>query len=184
MKHLFSWGISLALIVAGCAPHPAAETTYTYPLTSPGAMFAALPPQVQNAVRAEAGSAEITNVIRLDLARGPVYQISFLDPKEYPILYVAQDGSVLDTNLTVAVGAARGPGGTATSTAASGLATRDLPPAVLNAVQESAPLATIAHISKETWGERVVYIISFTDPANHPKIYVASDGTVLKDTHQ
>jgi hypothetical protein len=147
-------------------------------------MFASLPPQVQNAVRAETGSAEITNVMKLDLARGPVYEISFQDPKEYPTIYIAQDGSVLDTNLTVAVGAPVEPASTLTGGGASGLAIQDLPAAVIKTVQERAPLSTVTLISKEAWGGRNVYIISFTDPVNHPKVYIASDGTVLKDTHQ
>src|SRR5215469_10124949 len=120
MKCLFSCGI-FALLVGGCAPRPVAETSYTYPLTSPGAVFASLPPQVQNAARAETGSAEITNVMKLDLPNGLVYQISFQDPKEYPTLYIAQDGSVLDTNLTVAVGAPVEPASTLTGGGASGL---------------------------------------------------------------
>jgi len=67
---------------------------------------------------------------------------------------------------------------------ASGLAVQDLPAAVVKTVEERAALSTVAHITKETWGERSVYILSFTDPVNHPKLYIASDGTVLKDTHQ
>ena len=184
MKKLACWGVPLALLIAGCAAKPPANTTYDYPLASPGAMFSSLPPQVQNAVRAETGSAEITNVTRFDFARGPVYRINFRFPTEYPSLWIAQDGSVLDTNLNVEVGAAQGPGGSLNGGAASGLTPQDLPLAVVNAVQERASGAAIAHISRQTWGEREVYSISFTDPLNHPKLYIASDGTILKDTHQ
>ena len=43
------------------------------------------------------------------------------------------------------------------------------------------PGAAIAHISKETWGDRVVYIFAFTDEAHHPRLYLAADGTVLNE---
>src|SRR5215471_7979834 len=141
MKPLCWWRLSVALLVAGCSAPPPPETSYNSPLASPGAMFGSLPPQVQNTVRAETGSAEITNVTRLDLVRGPVYRIRFRDPIENPPLWVAQDGSVLGTNLNVEVGAAESPAGSSTGGGASGLSPAELPAAVVKTVEEKAPMS-------------------------------------------
>ena len=41
--------------------------------------------------------------------------------------------------------------------------------------------AEIAHINKDTWGDRVIYIVTFKDPSHHPRLHVTADGTVLNE---
>ena len=94
--------IAVAAIVAGCVEEPA---EYSQPLTSPGAEFSTVPPAVQNSVRAQAGAAEIVSVTRHDSAGETVYLFTFKNPELRPPLLVATDGSVLRSDLTVAVGA-------------------------------------------------------------------------------
>jgi hypothetical protein len=173
-----------AVLLCGCAgssPDPLkARTPYVYPLNSPGGKFAGLPPAVQNTVRAQAGS-EVIYDIHKDATSDPVvYEITF-ENKLLPPLLIASDGSVLNPDLTVAVGAAKENIGTLSGGAASGLKPSDLPPNVMKVAQERAPNTEIAFIHKEVSNDREVYSISFKDPARNPSLRIASDGTVLNE---
>jgi hypothetical protein len=168
--------ILLAGLLAGCATKPESrkaelKTPYHRPLTSVGAMFGSLPPAVQSTVLAEAGGGEITDAYRDTSAGRVVYKIFFRDPDLFPPLYVAPDGSVLNYDLTVAVAAHRG----------SLVKTSDLPPKVVKLIEERATLSGISTISKETWGNRTVYVVTFKDPAHYPNLYVAEDGSLVEE---
>lgn len=183
-QSLMACGFCLALgcFFSGCAHDPDFgwhDTPYRNPLVSPGAQFAALPPAVQNAVRAQAGSTEIETIEELDTPSGAFYQVRFRQERLYPPLYIAPDGSVMNPDLTVAVGAAEGPGGVTTGSVTD-LSVSDLPQRVLRVIDEQVPGAQVDTVHKELWGERDIYIISFKDPRAHPRIYVLSDGTVFK----
>lgn len=181
--------LQLALIsalLAGCAheqqvaEHPA---PYQRPLNSPGGKFSGLPPAVQNTIRAETGAAEIEDIVKDTSSRQLFYKVYFVNRKLFPTLYVAPDGSVLNPNLTVAVGAGQDTIGVLTGGAVSGLKPSDLPPNVMKVIQERAPHTEIASIYKETWGDRDVYLVSFKDPIHNPDLYIAADGTILKERH-
>ncbi|PWU09237.1 MAG: hypothetical protein C5B50_27945 [Verrucomicrobia bacterium] len=115
MKAIYCLVATTIFFLTGCASHhharhihrPAPEnrTTYHEPLLSSGATFGALPPTVQNTIRAEVGGAEIDRVIKGIGAGHTVYVIFFQQGLIFPPLYVAPDGSVLNPNLTVAVAA-------------------------------------------------------------------------------
>jgi len=178
--------LMVGFLVAGCVTHPEIksaekDTPYTFPLESPGAQFGALPPAVKNAVRAEAGAAEITEVVQLDHDGVPMYEVHFRNRDLFPPLYVAADGSVLRPDLSLAVGAPVDRFGVSSGGAVSGINFAELPPKVSKVLRERAPGAVMANIAKETWGDRVVYVISFTDPEHHPKLYLAADGTVMNE---
>src|SRR5215831_2710544 len=102
-------GLFIALWAAGCGTSPRrhAVTEYDTPLNSPGAQFAALPAAVQNTIRTEVGAAEIDDIIKDTSSGHPVYKAFFENDEVYPPLYIAPDGSVLNPDLTVAVGAVR-----------------------------------------------------------------------------
>lgn len=180
---LLALGMScLAWLFGGCAHRPDwswQETPHQNPLFSPGAQFAALPPAVQNTVRAQTGAAEIENIEELTTAAGKVYFVSFVRKRILPPLYVAPDGSVMNPDLSVAVGAAEGPAGVSTGSVTN-LRVTDLPARVLQTIQERSPGAEVDTINKEVWGERAIYIITFRNPDAHPKMYVLGDGTVLQ----
>src|SRR5256885_14022022 len=105
--------IVIALLpTAGCVVHSRAPAVaavrhtqgpYQKPQLSPGAQFGALPPDVQNAVRAEAGTAIIDRVIRDRTPLGVVYKIHFQNAEVFPPLYVSPDGDVLNPDYTIAV---------------------------------------------------------------------------------
>lgn len=166
----------------GCAHHhrpapvvqkPPPKTPYAKPLLSPGALFGTLPPAVQNTVRAEVGSTEVRDVVKEDRNGETVYKIHFQVPEIYPPLYIAPDGSVLRSDLSVAV--------KAPEVNRTGLKLTDLPPDTLKVIHDRAPSMEIATIGKELWGDRTVYIVTFKLEDEHPKLYVMSDGTVLNE---
>jgi len=166
--------------LAGCA-RPAAWPTeghaanpqnpYNNPLSTPGARFGSLPQAVQNTVRSEAGTAEVVDA-RKELRDGRLfYKISFRDSRTYPPLFVGPDGSVLNPDLTVAVLAPQEP--------SQDIKLAEIPQAVRKVIQDKRPAAEITLVSQENWGNHTVYIISFKEEAQNPKLHVVADGTVL-----
>jgi hypothetical protein len=174
-SHVFGV-VLVALLVAGCATHNKTqlaehETAYHKPLTSPGAKFGALPAAVQRTVLAEAGAAEVVDAVRDTASGRVVYKIYFRDHDVFPPLFVSPDGSVLNADLTVAVSAIHG----------TRIKLAEVPAAVLKVIPEHAPAGDIAFINTETWGGRVVYVVTFKDEAHNPRLLIASDGTLVEE---
>jgi hypothetical protein len=175
-SHVFG-AVVVALLVAGCATHnktqPAEHrTAYHKPLTSPGAKFGALPPVVQRTVLAEAGAAEMLDAVRDTSSGSVVYRIYFRDQDIYPPLVVAPDGSVLNADLTLAVNAAHG----------TRVKSAEVPASVMKAIPERSPSGEVAYINMETWGGRIVYVVTFKDEAHNPRLLIASDGSIIEET--
>jgi hypothetical protein len=199
MKHNFLLTFAVAGLLVGCVTHheqpvqheeavhhekALAPAVFRKPLLSPGAQFGALPPPVQNTVIAEAGSEVIWDVVKEDHSGQTVYIIYFENQDIYPPLYVGRDGSVLNPDLTVAVHAPEYKAaalGASLGAATASVKLTDLPSKVLDVVHDQASHSEISSIDKATWGNRVVYIITFKDGAHNPKLYVEADGTLLKD---
>jgi hypothetical protein len=174
-SHVFG-AVLVALLAAGCATSDKTQTpehgsAYHKPLMSPGAKFGALPPVVQRTVLAEAGAAEVVNVIRDTSSGHVVYKVYFRDHDVYPPLFVAPDGSVLNANLTVAVAAFNG----------LRIKLGEVPPTVMKVIPERAPAAEIAYVTLETWGGRAVYVVTFKDEAHNPRLLIASDGSIVDE---
>ncbi len=178
------WSI-FALLLIGCASHHDARNGQAYPykapLSSPGQKFSGLPPAVQASVRAQVGGAEIHDIEKLNPSDRTIYRIIFRDAKLFPPLYVKADGSVLYPDMQhVAVGAGRDDIGAMSGGADSGLRLSDLPQKVVSTIQEKAPTAEVAFISKMAFNDRVFYEVSFKDPLRNPKIVVAENGELVK----
>jgi hypothetical protein len=180
----------LLLLAGGCARHtspapvPAATADLSYPyrkpLTSLGSKFGALPQGVQNAVRAEAGLTEITEVTKAATADRVYYRISFRDVANYPPLFVGSDGSVLNPDLTVAVPAPHDLSGGLSGGPPVKVTIKDVPTNVVALIRERAPEAEISSMSKEIWGDHVVYLVSFSDAERYPKLAISTEGIVLQ----
>jgi hypothetical protein len=168
--------VAIVAALSGCADEQ--PVTYQQPLTSPGGVFATLPPAVQNSVRAEAGMAEIASISK-EAAPG-VYEIRFRNAGEFPPLYVASDGSVLTSNLTVAVGASKDTIAASTGSEASGLKMDDLPPNVVLTIRHQAPTAEVDAVSRLVSDNDVFYNVTFKDPANHRKLLIRDDGKLFQ----
>jgi hypothetical protein len=162
--------------VTNAAPAHHVETKYTKPITSLGAKFGWLPPAAQNTVRAEAGSEEVVDVIKEASADKLYYKVVFRDAANFPPLLVTPDGSVLNPDLTVAVAA---PLDSTGSLPLTPVTVQDLPAPVQDVLREKAPGADVSNISKEAWGNHLVYVISFKTETPHPKLYIVADGTTL-----
>jgi len=181
-----------AVAVGGCFSRPKPKIVqaphvvgpYQLPLVSPGAQFGALPPTVQNAVRAQAGTAVIDRVVKDRHPMGTVYKIYFRHSGVFPPLFVTPDGDVLNPDYTIAVPSAKA---TEEAFAAGGagegasVKLMDLPEQVLKIIQEQTPHGEIDSIEKQAWGDRTVYIVNFKGENASPKLYVRSDGIVLKE---
>ena len=173
-------GLVLVVLTSGCQSAHTIASTHYRPLASIGTQFAALPPAVQNAIRAQAGAAEIARIQAHRTASGPIYHIEFKDTVILPPLDIATNGSLLRSDGTVAMGAADTITGVL-SGSVSNVKLSDLPPEVSKTLEQRVPAAAIASIHKELWGERPIYIFNFADAAQHPKMYILADGTILQN---
>jgi hypothetical protein len=197
MKNHFFPTFAMVGLLAGCATRheqpvhheeavhhekAVAPAAFRKPLLSPGAQFGALPPAVQNTVIAEAGTEVIWDVVKEEHSGQPVYIIYFENQDIYPPLYVGRDGSVLNPDFTIAVHApeykAVALGANATTTTVK---LTDLPSKVLEVIHQQAGHSEVSIIDKATWGNRIVYIVTFKDEKQYPKLYVEADGTLLKE---
>jgi hypothetical protein len=182
MKHLWI----LALLFVGCASKhedkiAEYQSTWHRPLTSAGGSFATLPPGVQNTVRAEAGSAEISQIVEEKIGGREVYTVLFMPNLALPPLHMARDGSIINPNLTYAVGGPAESGGVLSGHGTSELKLTDLPGPAMRALQEGAAGSTVSAIEKQTWGDRVVYVVTIKKEDKTTKTYITADGVVLKE---
>src|SRR5579862_8133992 len=166
-RELSGSGAAAALLIflslfglAGCAGSRHADSLTEYyrhydkPLLSPGAQFAAVPPAVQNTVRAETGSAEIDNVVKDTNSGRLVYRISFQNHEGFAPLNIAPDGSLLDQDLAVAIGAPQDKSNVITGGPVAGVTLNDLPKEVVKTIQRQAPDSEIDTIVKEVHGDK------------------------------
>lgn len=153
---------------------------YSKPLLSSGAQFAALPPAVQNTIRAETGSADIEEVVRDDNYGRTVYRVYFQNSDRFEPLLVASDGSLLDPDLIVAIGAPKEDQAAASGSASSSTSLNDLPAAAVKAIQRRAPDAQVDSVIRQVSGNQVVYIVTFKD-RSHAPLQVAADGTITPE---
>jgi hypothetical protein len=178
-------GAASLLTLWGCA-HEHLYTVEDYrhqydkPLLSSGAQFAALPPAVQNTIRAEAGSASIEEVIKETNLTRAIYQVHFQNSNWFEPMLVAADGSLLDPDLIVAIGAPKDEATTSTGSASSGSSLNDLPPAAVKAVQRHAPDAQVDSVIRQVSGNQVIYIVTFKDRAHAP-LQVTADGAITPE---
>lgn len=171
--------IGLAAILAGCAEQRPI-TEYYQPLTSPGGEFSKLSPVVQNSVRAQAGMAEIDGISKETSDGSTIYVFHFKNAAVYPPLYVAADGSVLTSNLDVAVGVSADAIEASTGFGSNGVKLQDLPVLVLTSIRSRAPTAEVESVQKIAEGDQVYYEVFFKHPELHSTLLVADDGRVVK----
>jgi hypothetical protein len=178
MKYSILLILAVAAGLSGCEETPI--TTYHLPLTSPGGQFSKLPPAVQNSVRAESGMAEISHISKETSADSTIYVFQFRNAEVYPPLYVASDGSVLDSELVVVVPATAESIAASTSAGSNGIKLDDLPPPVMRTIHSHAPTAEVDSIERFTAGNQVFYDVYFKDPEHHPKMMISDDGRVVR----
>jgi hypothetical protein len=170
--------VALACVLCGCASEPIAA--YHAPLLSPGGKFSKLPPTVQNSVRAEAGMAEIEDILKRRTANATYYEVTFRNPDVNPPLYLAADGSVLSPDLQVVVGATEDTIEASTGSGVSSLKFDDLPINVVQTIRHSAPTAEVNSVTRLNSGGDVYYDVTFKDPGNHPRLLIRDDGRLVK----
>jgi hypothetical protein len=172
------------VLLAGCAwfeetpERPDYNALFNQPLVTPGAQFALLPPAVQQTIRAQGGTQEISNIIKDTRGGHVVYRIEFRNYALLPPLYVAQDGSVLNPDLTVAIAAPRNLIGVVSDSGGNAVTLADLPIEVINTIRDRAPHAEIASITRESYGVQTAYVVIFKDP-RVPSLRISAQGAVI-----
>jgi hypothetical protein len=63
----------------------------------------------------------------------------------------------------------------------TGTTIKDLPQPVKNTLKEKVPSAEIADIDKQAQGGRVIYRITFAEPARNPTMYISQDGSIVQN---
>jgi hypothetical protein len=168
-------------LLAGCATREPVHQAVVVPeeavqpMRSPGAKFALLPSAVQQTITAQAGAAEIQDINKIPLSNRDVYEITFRNSGVLPTLYIAEDGTLINGGSAANIGAPGQLRGTATG---DGLV-NNLPPAVHQSLQQTAPNAVVVDAQRH---QIAVYEISFKDPALNPKLMITEDGTVLGES--
>jgi hypothetical protein len=171
--------VTVLAALCGCVEEQPVMT-YNQPLNSPGGEFATLPPAVQNSVRAEAGMGEIAAVTKNGEGPAKYYEIRFRNPVLYPPLYLATDGSVLNPDLTVAVGASADTIAASIGSVSSGVRMDDLPPSVIMTIRHHAPTAEVDTITRITSESQLFYSVTFKDPEHHPELLLHDDGKLAQ----
>lgn len=183
--YLFTLAAATALLAAGCSQKSSVEKA--------SQEFNSLPPAVQQAVRSQAPNAEIASVDKKTRDGQPYYVIALKHPDAK--LSVAQDGTLLGTEKGTSVGApstapdvVTGSGAKRdTNAAPSGPTSRTakidlsaLPVPVQQTLQQQAPNAEIADISRKEENGRVIYQFEFVDKGKNPTMRIAEDGSVVQ----
>jgi hypothetical protein len=170
--------------LVGCVTHtpPAVYYPYHRPLISPGTVFSGLPLAVQQTIRAEAGTAQMSDILKFAHAGSAVYEVRFTDREIFPPLYVASDGSVLYPDMSVAVAAGPARIG-AVSAAGGGVRIEDLPIEVLNTIHEIAPTAEIDTVYRVGSGSSAYYDVIFKN-GQAPRLFVREDGSLMSASPQ
>ena len=176
MKILLLALTATAILVGGCATshrtrEAAAEAREAEPRVSPGTKFALLPAPVQSSIRAHAGMSDIADINKVPGVDHDVYKIMFRD---YPTLYIADNGDLVKESDVGGLGAS----GETPGTGSGGDSAASLPYAVQHTLRQAVPSAAVADVHRE---RRTVYEFTFQDPQRHPKLLIADDGTILKE---
>lgn len=172
--------LTASALLAGCAVHQTADYyPYHDPLISPGAKLGAMPPAVVNAIRAEAGPAEIYDIRKFHHNGRPIYEILFSDSALYPPLYIESDGSVVYPDLATVAVSAQDTIGPSSGGPSAGIKFSDLPINVAKTVHDHAPDAEVGFINKFSLGDHAFYEIAFKD-SSRPRMIVTDDGTVVQ----
>lgn len=179
MKTNSLWLVGMATIVAGCLEQ-APLVRYDRPLTSPGGEFSKLPPVVQNSVRAQAGMAEIDAITKETSRGATIYVFHFKNIGLNPPLYVASDGSVLTSDLQVAVGVSADAIEASTGFGSNGIKLSDVPVPVVTTIRSRAPSAEVDSVQQIAEGPQVYYEVFFKHPEFHPSLLIADDGRVVQ----
>lgn len=147
-------------------------------LESASTKFNELPPAVQKTVRAQAPNGEIANVSSKTDNGMQIYEIEFREPGTNPKILVAADGKLVSTDMAKPAGAVER---LLTPTGAVGTKLSALPEKAQKTIQEKAPNAEIADISRHETNGRVIYEVEFKDKGKNPTMRVAEDGTLVQD---
>jgi hypothetical protein len=179
-----------SLTIAGCSEKSSVEKT--------SQNFNSLPPRVQQAVRAHAPDAEVASVDKKTRNGMDYYVIGFKEPGRNPKLTIAENGTIVTSDMEKGLGSAGPESGTTTGSskrnepdnkvgAAKGTTGREanidlsaLPTPVQKTLKSQAPNGVIKGITRHEENGRMVYEFKFEDEGKNPTMQIAEDGTVVQ----
>lgn len=145
-----------------------------------------LPAPVRQAIESSRKQDPVKQVKRRQSEGRTVYVVEIeRNNAPNPVLQIADDGTLLREPLPVYTGTADVPvvpseyGDAAAAMPRRQLS--DLPPAVQETARSEAKGRDVVDIDRETWHGRLVYEIEFRDRGLNSRIYVADDGTLVRD---
>jgi hypothetical protein len=183
------YGLSVPLLAAllcgGCVSRPLDyQSSYDNAFISPGMKFLGLPAAVQSTIRAQAGMAEILDIGRYETHDRTFYKVWFARSAVYPPLYIAPDGSVLNSDLTVSMQAPTETYAELAGHAFGTVSLANIPASVLKAIKVNAPTAEIRRIDEYDEKKTRVYEIQFRGPNAPDPIRVDDSGKILPATRR
>jgi uncharacterized membrane protein YkoI len=142
--------------------------------------FSALPAPVQKAVRSQLPDAEIADVETASRNGRQFYRIEFRDPKRYPAMELAADGTVVKYEAgTGALGRTDSVEGTVKGDSRHQNLS-SLPLEVQSAIEKNAPRAEVTAVRRKEDSGRVIYEVEFAGTDPKPVLQVTVDGTVIQ----
>lgn len=141
--------------------------------------FNSLPAPVQQTVRARVPNGEITDVNKVNRDGTVAYEIQFRDSERHPAITVAQNGSLVKYDIGTAQGGTAGPTARERGSGSSSDLTA-LPLPVQEAIQQNAPKADVASITRTEQNGNFVYEVQFVGKSGNPTLVVQPDGKVIQ----
>jgi hypothetical protein len=169
MKNQIMMAIAAAGLMTGCA-------TREYRVAS----LRQLPFPVQQTIREESPTGNISHVEKRNHGGQAVYSVSFNDPVMNPPMVIASDGTLLGGGRGIVMPERErmineSAGGEAPLT----MRVEDLPLPVQNAIRAQAPDAKIVSVHKQ-FRPGVVYDVRVANPGATRSLHIADDGTILE----
>ncbi|HYE30504.1 MAG TPA: PepSY-like domain-containing protein [Methylomirabilota bacterium] len=143
----------------------------------------AAPASVQQAIRAQAGAAQIEDLDREVRDGRTVYEAAFKRAGTHTEIVVGEDGTLISpapTATAAAVASTAGGSTNITLQAATKVAFTSLPSIVQQTVKAQAGASPVEDVDMGTWAGRQVYQVAFKDAqGQHRELFVSQEGVLL-----
>ena len=139
-----------------------------------------LPPAVQRTLQQQKGTDTIKDIERETRNGRTVYEVELNRTGLNPKIVIAEDGSLVRDARASAPDARVNtvPGEVAARTPTMRM--EEMPAAVRQTIEQHAAGRKVADIDRETWNGKPVYEVEFAQTGRNEQIFVAEDGTIVK----
>jgi uncharacterized membrane protein YkoI len=149
-----------------------------------------LPSAVQQTLNQQKGTNTVKDIEKQTRNGQTVYQVEFSRRGLNPKLVIAEDGTLVrDSRAATTTSERTGLGNRindireAVRGRTATMRIEDVPPAVRKTIEQEAAGRKVADIDRETWKGKTVYEVEFEQTGRNAQVYIAEDGTVVKQEH-